>query len=101
VLAVAGCRPAQRAHYLARHPETAILEARLQEAILDPDEVHWNRYDPAMAILYKQISSTHYLRVAVFMQMAPGQLKHSVLSYRLAGRREVVRSRGRLAWSAK
>jgi hypothetical protein len=91
----------QRAHYLARHPETATLEVRLTDALLDPNEVHRNRYDPAIAIFYRQIDSAHYVRVAVLMQRTAGALKHSVLSYRLANTREVVRNRARAVWGPR
>jgi len=90
----------QRAHYLARHPDTAQLEGFIPDAVLGPDEVHRNRYDPAMAIFYKIIDSTRYVRVAVLMQLSPGELKHSVLSYRLARQREVEHNLERIVWKA-
>lgn len=85
----------QRAHYLERHPETADLEIWLGDALLDPDEVHRNRFDPAIAIFYRRIDPEHYVRVAALMQETASTLKHSVLSYRVAGRREVERNRAR------
>lgn len=88
----------QRQHYLARHPEMIALEPHLQETLLDPECVHSNRSDQMMAIFYRRVSDTHYLRVAVLMQAGPGLLKHSVMSYRLAAAREIEKNVGRCRW---
>lgn len=88
----------QRQHYIARHPEMAELERHLQETVLDPAYVHGNRSDQDMAIFYRRLSDGHFLRVAVRMQARPGLFKHSVLSYRLAGAREVEKNMERCRW---
>jgi hypothetical protein len=88
----------QRGHYLARHPETVSLEALIRAAVLDPDEVHRNRYDPAMAIFYRRIGERRYVRVAVLMQVATGWRKHSILSYRRAKAEELARNKDRVVW---
>lgn len=88
----------QRRHYLARHPEAESLETVLRAAVLEPDEVHRNRRDPAMAIFYKAIGGRRYVRVAVLMQSVPNWRKHSILSYRLAKADEVRKRRDRAVW---
>lgn len=88
----------QRAHYIERHPETAHVEELLRDAVLDPDQVHRNKLDPMMAIFYRRLDQDHYVRVAVLMQAEPGEKKHSILSYRLAGAKEVTRHAARAAW---
>ena len=90
----------QRTHYLSRHPEMAEVEAWLVETVWFPDVVHRNRYDTAMAILYKRVNETRYVRVAVLMQMQSSPRRHSILSYRLAGEREIERNKVRQVWPA-
>lgn len=93
----------QRQHYLGRHREMIKYEDQLISSVLDPDEVHRNNQDKMMAIFYKKYDDEHFLRAAVLMQKIPGDLKHSVLSYRLATIGEVERGRkkGRMVWSKK
>jgi hypothetical protein len=90
----------QRDHYLKRHEEMRPHEGRLIDAVLSPDEVHRNKKDMMMAIFYKEIDPDHYFRAAVLLQQSPGNLKHSILSYRIAGIEEVLdgRKNGRVAW---
>ena len=91
----------QRTHYLERHPEMGQHENSLPDVLLDPDEVHRNKYDEDMAIFYRRLDAQHYLRVAVLIQTEPTELRHSVLSFRLANRQEVQRGKGRQVWKKK
>lgn len=88
----------QRAHYLTSHPEMIELERHVRDAVLRPDEVHRNRADPTVALFYRRLNATHFVRVAVRMQATANWRKHSILSYRVARQTEVVANRGRLAW---
>jgi hypothetical protein len=90
----------QRAHYIGRHKEMGEFEKFLFDVIVAPDEVHKNKADKMMAIFYKQQDKYHYLRVAVLMQKTKGDLRHSILSYRIAGLDEIVlgRKQGRMVW---
>jgi len=85
----------QREHFLERHGEMSSLEHYLTEAVLWPDEVHQNKSDPRMAIFYKRLDETHYLRVAVWVAPKAGNKKHSVISYRIAKEKEVIKGRSR------
>jgi hypothetical protein len=89
----------RRAHYLERHAEMAGLESYLLTTLLQPDEVHRNRYDPRMAIFYKQIDIDHYLRIALWVSNDPTK-QNSVFSFRKARTGEVERERkaGRVLW---
>lgn len=90
----------QRVHYLRRHKEMFPYEEQLVDSVLHPDEIHQNKTDKMMAIFYKSYDPEHFLRVAVLMQEKPGDYKHSIISFRLAGIEEVEdgRKAGRLAW---
>ena len=89
----------QRQHYLKAHPEVATHEDLLCETVLEPDEVHRNRQDAQVALFYPRLDDRHFLRVAVLMQRLPGGLRHSVLSCRLAGRRELRAGARRRMWA--
>jgi len=80
----------------------AQYEGLLKEVVLDPDEVHRNKRDEQIAVLYMQLDSCRYLRVALWMSPHSG-LCNSVHSYRRAGLREVEegRRRGRMIWQKK
>lgn len=88
----------RRIHYLKRHPEVGPIEEWVLYTLLDPDEVHRNRADGTMAIFYRQLDDTHYVRVAAVMQESPNKLKHSVLSARIAGEEEVEKEQPRRVW---
>ena len=90
----------RRRHYLTEHPEMFDWEHLLIDALLDPDEVHRNRKDQRIAIFYKRVRPTRYLRVAVLMQEKRGAFKHSVMSCRFARHREIQNGRryGRKVW---
>lgn len=85
-------------HIIREHPEMASRLGELRQLLLDPDEVHKNKLVPNMAIFYRQEDTGHYYRAAVYMQEAPGGLKHSVFSYRLAKISEVEKGRSRLVY---
>lgn len=74
-------------------------ESFLLPALLDPDEVHCNAVDPALAIVYRRLSATHFLRVPVWMSNRRDR-QNSVLSLRRARLSEVKegRKRGRGVW---
>ncbi|MGI8550503.1 MAG: hypothetical protein ACR2PL_06845 [Dehalococcoidia bacterium] len=88
----------QRQHYEMRPLEAVAWKALLTRAVLDPDEVHRNRDDAAIAIFYKRIDAEYSVRVAVLMQRLLSARKHSLLSYRLAGKREIRKNRNRMVW---
>ena len=88
----------QRLHFLERHPGTRRLEALLAHTVLDPDEVHRNRSDPDIAIFFRRVDEQHFTRAAVRMQQDVSDKKHSVLSFRLAYARDVIRWRERSVW---
>jgi hypothetical protein len=88
----------QRGHYTERHPDTRDLESLLWEALLNPDEVRRNLQDDSMAISYKSVDERKVLRVAILMQSSAGPLKHSILSYRVAMKREMERYPERRVW---
>lgn len=85
-------------HILSSHPEMAGLMGLIRETVLDADEVHRNKKDSQMAVFYRRIEGDYFLRVAVLMQAAPGELAHSIITARKAYKTEVERGRGRLVW---
>ena len=89
----------RRSHYLASHPELEGLEASLLLTLLDPDEVHSNRNDEMMAIVYRVHDPNFFLRIALLIS-EDESLQLSVISARLARRKEVEHGRnlGRLRW---
>lgn len=89
----------RRQHYLDRHGDMIEYESFLLPALLDPDEVHCNAVDPALAIVYRRLSATHFLRVPVWMSNRRDR-QNSVLSLRRARLSEVKegRKRGRGVW---
>ena len=89
----------RRRHYLQRHPGIREYETSLRAVVLYPDEVHRNKKDPEMAIMYKQLDAEAFLRVALWVSDTTG-LENSVHSFRRAHAREVMRGRkeGRLIW---
>lgn len=90
----------QRAHYLENHKEMEKFERLLIDSVLDPNEVHRNKFDSMMAIFYRNVDDTHYLRTAVLMQKVENDKNHSILSYRIAGSSEVEKGRidNRVIW---
>ncbi len=90
----------QRDHYINQHPEMKQYESNLFDAVFYPNEIHRNKFDEMMAIFYKIIDNEHYLRIAILMQENPGILKHSIISYRLCGIREIEAGRkdNRVVW---
>ncbi len=50
----------RRRHYLDRHPEVEADEEVLIRSVLDPEEVHINRIDPRMTIIYCRIDDSYY-----------------------------------------
>lgn len=89
----------RRAHYLTDHADIAPYEDRLRDVIANPDEVHRNKRDAQIAILYQRIDEDHWLRATLWISDKPG-LQNSIHSYRLAGVEEVRKGRrsGRLLW---
>jgi hypothetical protein len=89
----------RRTHYLARHPEILRDEPLLLDALMDPLEVHRNRLDERIAILYKEVDDGFYLRVPVWISDRTDR-QNSVLSLRRARSRDVDsgRSAGRQVW---
>jgi SPP1 gp7 family putative phage head morphogenesis protein len=88
----------QRAHYLEQHPEMARYEDLIETVVLAPDEIHRNKNDRDMAIFYRRLNDEFYLRAAILIEPTPGVIKHSILSFRLARKREVENGRKRLVW---
>lgn len=88
----------QRSHYLERHPEMTRWEHLLPALVLDPGEVHRNHREDNIANFYRKVDEAHYLRATVVMQLAPGKLKHSIITFRLAMTKEVRGGRDRLVW---
>jgi len=89
----------RRAHYLTDHADIAPYEDRLRDVIANPDEIHRNKRDAQIAILYQRIDEDHWLRATLWISDKPG-LQNSIHSYRLAGVEEVRKGRrsGRLLW---
>ncbi len=88
----------QRQHYLERHPDMSTHERALIDVIFDPDEVHRNKKDKAIAIFYRYLDETYALRAVVLMQRTPNTLKHSIITYRVANRTEVEGGVVRRVW---
>lgn len=86
-------------HYLVRHPEIYEDEALLLRTLVDPDEVHANKIDLRMAIVYKQIDQEYSLRIALWISNRIDR-QNSVLSVRRAGIAKIQtgRSNGRRRW---
>jgi hypothetical protein len=82
----------RRSHYLANHRDVHPYEAHLQRVVTDPDEVHRNKRDAQIAILYRQVDEEHWLRAALWISDKP-DLGNSIHSYRLAGSDEVQHGR--------
>lgn len=54
-------------HIIDRHPEVSGSEESIIRALLDPDEVHRNKVDSRMALLYRAQSTGFWLRLAVWI----------------------------------
>lgn len=89
----------RRAHYLARHAEVAAYEHRLPEILAAPDELHRNRSDATMLIVYRNIAEGFYLRIALWLSHESDK-QNSIHSVRLARKSEVEAGRqaGRVLW---
>ena len=89
----------RRAHYLVGHADMVPYEANLPDVIANPDEVHRNKRDAQIAILYRRVDEQHWLRATLWISDKPG-LQNSIHSYRLAGTDEVQQGRKarRLLW---
>ena len=74
-------------------------EDRLRDVIANPDEIHRNKRDAQIAILYQRLDEDHWLRATLWISDKHG-LQNSIHSYRLAGIEEVRKGRrsGRLLW---
>lgn len=92
----------RRNHYLTNHPEMHQFEYTMVRGITEPDEIHRNKYDGNMAIVYMQVSEARWLRSAVIVSHSEG-LQNSIASCRLARAREVLEGRkaNRLVWSKR
>ncbi len=82
----------RRRHYLERHPEVRELEGLLWDAIHYPYEVHRNKRDPQMIIIYVPVDGERFLRVALWISDNE-KLMNSVLSARMARMKEVEKGR--------
>ncbi|MBM3236528.1 hypothetical protein FJZ31_09535 [Candidatus Poribacteria bacterium] len=84
----------RRQHYLERHYEMFWHENLLIETVLSPDIVQRNSKDKDIALFFKKIDEEHYLRATILLNTAKEKdKKHSVLSYRIAGKMEVERGK--------
>jgi len=92
----------RRIHYLANHPEMHQIEYHLVSGIADPDEIHINKSDSNIAIVYARLRETHWLRIAIIVSQNL-DLKNSVVSCRLARSKEVLEGRkaNRLVWAKR
>ncbi len=96
----------QRLHFIEKHPDIASFESWLSLVVVDPDEVHKDKFDPEVAIFYRSIERNgkiKYYHVAVAMQIYPNAKKHSVLSFRFTQFREIRKGRNeeRKVWEKK
>jgi hypothetical protein len=82
----------RRRHYLDRHPEIVRDEPRLFAALAHPSEVHRNKLDARIAIVYFRIDSDFYLRIPIWVSDRIDR-QNSVLSLRRARVREVESGR--------
>jgi hypothetical protein len=89
----------RRDHYLANHPEIVDIERALLLAVRFPNEIHVNKNDPSMAIVYRRLDESHWIRVAL-LTSRHSHLKNSVISCRIAGFEEILEGRrsGRRVW---
>lgn len=89
----------RRKHYLLRHSEVEGHELLLIRSLLDPSEIHFNKSDRQMAIIYQQMDDEHFLRVPLWISDRIDR-QNSVLSVRIAKSEEVRAGRksGRVAW---
>lgn len=89
----------RRRHYLERHPEIFRDELILLLALIDPHEIHSNAVDERMAIIYRRIDASYYLRIPVWISNRQDR-QNSVLSVRRARPDEVMKGRiaGRVRW---
>jgi hypothetical protein len=70
----------RKRHILDGHPEMQDLIPALVRTVQDPDEIHRNKLDPLVAILWRRIEGQdYYLRIAGLLSLA-GELQHSVMS---------------------
>jgi len=84
----------RRQHYLERHYEMFWHENLLIETVLSPDIIQRNSKDKDIALFFKKIDEEHYLRATILLNIAREKdKKHSVLSYRIAGRKEVEKGK--------
>lgn len=91
----------RRDHLYASHPETEMLLTSVIRTMLDPDEIHRNNEDPAMAICWRSLDPerTYLMRAAVLVQPA-GRGDASILSARKTRRKDYEREnrRGKKVW---
>lgn len=89
----------RRGHVIEQHPEIGLYLDQLPELVTEPDEVHRNRIDPRIAILYRGAGEDLYMRAALWISDVRGLL-NSVHSVRFARSSELDRARrqGRLIW---
>lgn len=89
----------RRQHYLDRHPETVDDEFLMIQTLLDPPEIHVNKQDRQVAIIYAPMDGDRFLRIPVWISDRNDR-QNSVLSLRRARPREVEAGRraGRQVW---
>jgi hypothetical protein len=68
------------------------IERALLLALRFPEEIHVNKNDPSMAIVYRRLDESHWIRVALLTSSSL-HLKNSVISCRIAGLEEILEGR--------
>jgi hypothetical protein len=89
----------RRTHILTSHPELAGHEESIVRTLLDPEEVHRNKVDERIAILYRELPAGLWMRLPVWISNRDDR-DNSLLSARFTKLKEVEHGRaaGRLVW---